>query len=210
MFGTTLPAILILFAVMTAPALVTGTASSRYYVRNIAVSLFLTFMVLTAVWATSLVLFFSGAIIYGGAALAHRREGIKLLALEPALAAALILLIIVLKGDAGGLFEGRGLSPTLAHLDAMFYKHELGLRSHHFGIFSVGGVAGILASRPLKPVLARKLGRLMELRELRRRRDLPETNVFGDKVFAPWRMIQRSRRRLSARIHRATLQRNDF
>ena len=210
MFGTTLPAILILFTVMTVPAIVTRTASSRYYVRNIVVAVFLTFVVLNTKWAAGAALFLAGALVCGAAALWSRREGLKLLALEPAIATTLILFIIVLKGDAGGLFEGRGLSPSLTHLDGMFYKHDLGIRAHHFGVFTVGGIVGILACRPLKPVLLKKLRRVLELRELRRRRALPEAAVFGDKFFAPWRMIQRSRRRLSARIHRATCHRNDF
>ena len=210
MLGTTLPTLLILFLVLTVPAMATGTASSRYYVRNIAVAIFLTFVVTAAIWATGIALFLAGALVCGSAALAHRREGIKLLALEPAVVATLIIFIIVLKGDAGGLFEGRGITPTLAHLDSMFYKHDLGIRTGHFGIFSIGGIGGILASHPLKPILTQKINRLMEIRELRRRRALPEAAVFGDKLFAPWRMIKRSRRRLSARMDRATLHRNDF
>ena len=210
MFGTTLPAILIVFAVMTLPAMATRTAASQYYARNVAVAVFLTLIVVSSGWATGPALFLAGGVVCGAAALSHRREGLKLLALEPAIAAALILLIIVLKGDAGGLFEGRSLSLTLAHLDGLFYKHGLGIRSYHFGLFTIGGAAGIYASGPLKPILMRKVSRLQEWRELRRRRALPEAAVFGDKLFAPWRMIQRSRRRLSARMHRATLPRNDF
>lgn len=204
MFGTFLPALLILFAVMTMPALVTGTSSSAHYARNFCVAIFLTLIAMSAHWATGLAVFLSGAVVCGGAALVARREGMKLLALEPAIAAALILLIIFLKSDAGGLFQGRGLSHTLIHLDGLFYKHGVAVRTSHFGVFTVGGVAGIFVSRPLKPILLTKVNRLLELRELRRRRALPEAAVFGDRIFAPWRMIKRSRRRLSARIHRAT------
>ncbi len=210
MFGTTLPAMLILFTVLTVPAMVTGTSTSPYYARNFAIAVFFAFVASTAHWATGFAIFLAGAVTCATAAMVSRREGVKLLALEPAIALALISLIIILKVDAGGLFEGRGLSPTLIHLDGMFYKHGLAIRTEHFGALTAGGIAGILASKPLKPILFKKLRRLNELREFRRRRSLPEAAVFGDRLFAPWRMVQRSQRRLSARIRRATHIRNDF
>ena len=205
MYGTTLPTLLMLFTVMTVPVMATGIGASAYFIRNFVIAVFLTVVATTAHWATGIAIFLAGACMCGGAALASRREGMKLLAIEPAMAVALILLIVILKSDAGGLFQGRGLTPTLTHLDGLFYKLDLAVRTAHFGVFTAGGIAGIFASKPLKPILLKKLHRLMELREFRRRRALPEAAIFGNRLFAPWRIIKRERRRLSARINRATL-----
>ena len=204
MFNTFLGSVLILFFVMSLPAMLTRAPVSSYIARNFVAALFISACLMLAFPTLPAALFLAGFGVCGGLALRDRREGAKFLALEVAVAALLILAIIVLKDDAGGLFRGRGLRPSLEHLEGSLYALGLPLRSQYFGLYFFGGALGWIASYPLRPRLQRKLAAVSWKLELRRRRALPQAAVFGDKMFAPWRLVKKSRRRLSARIDKVT------
>lgn len=197
--------IIALFLVMSVPALVTGPTPFAYFARNFAVAIGVTSILLFSPFSIGVNLFLAGFLTCGCVAISGRREGIKLLALEPAMLFVLILLLIIVKEDAGGFFSGRGLGPTMSHLEGELYKRRLPIQSSHFGVFSLGGVCGILASVAARPRLLEKLNTYRARHALRQTRALPEADVFGDRIFAPWRMLRRGQRRLSARIHKVTL-----
>ena len=199
-----LGAVIALFFVLSIPVLVTKVTTTPVMVRNISVAVFLAIVGVVFQLNGPVALFIAGILVCSSLSVIERKEGTKLLLLEPAMICGLILMTVILKEDAGGLFAGRGIGPTIAHVEGVLYKNLLPIQAEFAGLFTLGGVLGVLLSIPLKPRINRWIERNSYVRSLKRQRELPETAVFGDR-FAPWRLLMRGRRKLVARINRVTL-----